>query len=336
MSSAPFLSIIVPVYNVEAYLAECVDSILAQTFPDFEVILVDDGSTDSSAALCDSYAARDGRIRCLHKENGGQTSARQEGFRQACGEYIAFVDSDDWISPDMYLKMCGAAKETDADVICCNYTSVAPGKTIERQEFCAPGLYDKARLTEEIYPQMLLSGSFFHFGVSPSIYSKIFRKTLLEKHFFHVPLGVKLGEDGLVVYPCLLDASSVCFLPDFLYYYRSRQGSLTHTMEPTRLTENHLLFDTFDHLVDLAAYPCMEEQLHYYYVYLCLLTLPPVFREGKEAGRNFRRDFFAECSYPPVRRAFRSVSIRRLDGLHNKAFTYCIRHRLYLPFRLLL
>ena len=92
MSSSPFLSIIIPVYNVEIYLAECLESVLAQTFTDFEVLLIDDGSTDGSSAICDEYACRDSRIRCFHKENGGHMSARQEGFRYSLGEYISFVD----------------------------------------------------------------------------------------------------------------------------------------------------------------------------------------------------------------------------------------------------
>lgn len=336
MSPIPFLSIIIPVYNVEAYLAECLDSILAQTFSDFEILLIDDGSTDNSTAICDEYAGKDVRIRCFHKENGGHTSARQEGFRQAAGEYVAFVDSDDWAAPAMYEKMCGAAKGTDADVICCNYTSVAPNRKIERRDFCAPGLYDRTRLTEEIYPQMLLSGSFFHFGISPSLCNKIFRKSLLEKYIFHVPLSIKLGEDGLITYPCLLNAGSVCFLPDFLYYYRSNDNSLTHTMDHRRLAENRLLFDTYDKLIDLAAHPCMEKQLHYYYVYQCLLTFPPVFRTMQGTGSDFRKLFREECSYPPVRRAFHSTRISDISGLHNKAYAFCIRHRLYRLFHLLL
>lgn len=332
----PYLSVIVPVYNVEAYLAECLDSILAQTFTDFEVVLVDDGSTDGSSVICDKYAGMDQRIRCFHKENGGHMSARQEGFRQSHGAYIGFIDSDDWIAPIMYEKMCGAAKETDADVICCGYTAVAPDQTTTRLDFCAPGLYDKRRLTEEIYPQMLLSGSFFHFGVSPSLCNKIFRRSLLEAYIFQVPLSIKLGEDGLVTYPCLLHADSVRFLSNSLYFYRSIGSSLTHTMDRGRLAENRLLFDAYERLIDLTAYPCMERQLHCYYVYQCLLTFPPVFRAAQDAGEDFRKSFLSECGYPPVKRAFRAVKISDISGLHNKAYTFCIRHRLYRLFRFFL
>lgn len=109
--STPYLSVIVPVYNVENYLAHCLDSILSQTFTDFEVLLIDDGSTDGSRAVCERYAAQDDRIRLFHKENGGLVSARQYGFPFAQGEYVTFVDSDDWIDPAMYQNLCGAAKK---------------------------------------------------------------------------------------------------------------------------------------------------------------------------------------------------------------------------------
>ncbi len=330
----PFLSIIVPVYNVKSYLSECLDSILAQTYTDFEVLLIDDGSSDGSSALCDEYAGRDSRIRCFHKENGGHMSARLEGFQKAAGAYIAFLDSDDWVDPAMYEYMCKAAAEFDADIICCNYTAVTPTKRIARQNFCASGFYDKTQLETGVYPQMLFSGRYFHYGISPSLCNKLFRRTLLEKHIFQVPLTIKLGEDGLTAYPCFLDASSVYFVEESLYYYRSNDDSLTHTMDYGRLAENRLLFDTYDKLVDLTAHPCMEKQLLYYYAYQCLLTFPPVFRAEQNAGTDFKKVFREECSYPPIRRAFRAVRISSVPGIHNKAYVFCIRHKLYGLFRL--
>lgn len=334
--STPFLSIIVPVYNVDPYLTCCLDSILAQTFGDFEVLLIDDGSTDISGAICDNYAKRDSRIRCFHKENGGHMSARQAGFRQSSGKYVTFVDSDDWIDPSMYQTMCAVAKEHDADVICCNYTAVTPKKEIKRLDFCTPGLYDRQQLEKEVYPNMLFSGSFFHYGVSPSLCTKLFRRSLFEKHLFQVPLSLKLGEDGLAVYSCLLEASSVCFLPESFYYYRSSSSSLTHTIDFGRLAENHLLFDTYDKLIDLIVHPCMERQLLYYYAYQCLLTLPPVFHNELKSEHSLKKEFLSECSYPPIQRAFRAVKIRDITGLHNKAYVFCIRHSLYRLFRFFL
>ena len=112
----PKISIIVPVYNVEKYLRKCVDSILNQTFKDFELILVDDGSIDTSGKICDEYNLKDNRIKVIHKENGGLSSARNAGLDIAQGEYIGFVDSDDWIELDMYEELYKICKENDTDV----------------------------------------------------------------------------------------------------------------------------------------------------------------------------------------------------------------------------
>ena len=113
------LSVIVPVYNVERYLKRCVDSLLAQTEENLEIILVDDGSTDRSGALCDEYAQRESRIRVHHKENGGLTSAWKAGMELAQGNYVGFVDSDDWIDKEMYERMLKMAQREDADMVVC-------------------------------------------------------------------------------------------------------------------------------------------------------------------------------------------------------------------------
>lgn len=322
----PFLSIIIPVYNAEDYLEQCLDSILAQTFTDFEVLLIDDGATDTSPAICERYAAKDARFRLFHKENGGHVVARQYIFPYARGTYVTFIDNDDWIDPSMYEKMCGAAKDTGADMVCCGHFAATPEKNIENAEFCAPGFYDKQALETQIYPHMLYHGSFFHFGISPMIWNKLFRRTLLEKHFFQVPPSTKLGEDALPAYSCLLDANSVYFFKECFYYYRSNPASITHHTDPRWFVENHVFFDAFDRVVQ---HPCLERQRSYYYVYLCLLILPAAFRTEQDAGRPFRDAFLAECNYPPIRRSFRAVRIKEITGLHNKFYTLCIRYRLY-------
>ena len=121
---APLLSIIVPVYKVENYLQKCIDSILAQTFTDFELILVEDGSPDGCPALCDAAAAKDARIRVLHQKNGGLSAARNAGLDVARGEWIGFVDSDDYIAPEMYETLYKAVQSTGADLALCDYAAV--------------------------------------------------------------------------------------------------------------------------------------------------------------------------------------------------------------------
>lgn len=124
----PLISIIVPVYNVKNYIEKCLDSICGQTYRNLEVIVVDDGSTDGSGALCDAYARKDNRIRVVHRENGGLSAARNEGLDMATGEYIGFVDSDDWIDPDMYQFLYDLLVTHDADVSVCSHYVESPRK----------------------------------------------------------------------------------------------------------------------------------------------------------------------------------------------------------------
>lgn len=125
------ISIIVPVYNMEKYLRECVDSILAQSYEDIEVILVDDGSKDASLDICREYEEKDSRVRVIHKENGGQGSARNMALDMASGEYVGFIDSDDWIERDMYAYLVGLLEENDADIACCDVLNVYEDGTVE-------------------------------------------------------------------------------------------------------------------------------------------------------------------------------------------------------------
>lgn len=336
MSARPFLSIIIPVYNAEEYLPCCLGSILAQSFTDYEVILIDDGSTDHSAAICDEYAASHASFHCLHQSNSGHTAARQSGVRASHGQYIAFVDSDDWVSPEMYARMCTAAQDTLADIVHCNFTAVMPHK----EKVCGipfpAGLYHKAQLTETVYPNMIYFGTYFVFGVAPNLWNKLFRRDILEKYLFRLPHSIVVGEDGPITYACMLEASSIYFCDEAYYYYRSSAGSLCHQMDTKRLSENHTMFETYGQFIDQAAYPCVQKQLHYFFVYQSLLTFVPVFQTIRQESGNFNQLFIAECDNPYIKKAFRVVPIRDITGLHNKLYAFCVRYRLPRLFRLLL
>lgn len=156
------VSVVIPVYNVEDYLRRCVDSVLAQTLSDLEIILVDDGSPDQSPAICDEYAQADARIRVIHKTNGGLASARNAGMRIAQGEYLFFLDSDDWLEPDGLAKLCDVAGTYRVDFV--RYRAIrtgwpgleenAPCRVEEVREL-SEGLYDEARMIREVYPRLL-------------------------------------------------------------------------------------------------------------------------------------------------------------------------------------
>lgn len=336
MCDHPLLSIIIPVYNTEKYLTRCLDSILAQDFTDYELILVDDGSTDASGAVCDRYAASHSHIRCLHQPNSGHTCARQNGVRASHGEYIAFVDSDDWVDSEMYSRMCGAAKETGADIIHCNFTAVMP----DHSKVCGipfpPGLYHKAQLMDTVYPNMIYFGTYFVFGIAPNLWNKLFRREILLNYLFRLPHDIIVGEDGLITYACMLEAESVYFCGEAYYNYCSNADSVSHHIDVKRLSENHVMFETYREFIDTAAYPSLQKQLHYFCVYQSLLTFLPVFQSLRTEPSRFLPLFLAECDEPYIRESFKAVPLRDIAGLHNKLYAFCVRHRLARLFRLLL
>ena len=224
----PKLSVIVPVYNTEKYLRECIDSILAQTFTDFELILVDDGSTDHSGAICDEYAGKDARIRVIHQENGGITVARKSGVRVAVGEYVTFVDSDDWIDKDMYSTMLNCQNDTMPDVIICGMLMETPQGTVPRKRFLKAGIYDKQRMRKEIYPVMLFDFVHCMPGIAPSFCNKVLKKHLLENVIEEVKDSITYGEDALCTYACLLDAELMQVVDMNLYHYRNHAESVSN------------------------------------------------------------------------------------------------------------
>ena len=200
------LSVIVPVYNVEKYLAECVDSLLNQTLMDMEIILVDDGSKDSSGAICDHYAAENpGKVKCLHIDNGGQGRARNFALPMTQGEYLGFVDSDDWVLPEMYEKLCRRADETGADIVACDFLECFDDGT-ERE---VPGAFQDHPLS-----------------FAGSCCNKVFRASLVKGLRF--PEERLWYEDFYFSAVMLIRAKDTDYLREPLYIYRRGQPSTMH------------------------------------------------------------------------------------------------------------
>lgn len=209
----PLISIIVPVYNVEKYLNQCVDSILAQTYTNLEIILVNDGSKDNCGAICDAYAQRDNRIIVLHKTNGGLSDARNAGINIAKGEYIGFVDSDDWIEPDMYEYLFNAINQSGADISACGLFREYKDKTVK----CARGK-DFVYPSELALERLLENSDFQDYAVT-----KLYNRKLWTKIRF--PIG-KYYEDMLTTYRLFLQSTSIASVSRCLYHYRQRKGSI--------------------------------------------------------------------------------------------------------------
>ena len=224
----PKVSVIVPVYNAEKYLQECVDSILNQTLSDLELILVDDGSTDSSPALCDHYVAQDARVKVIHKPNGRAASARNAGLRTAMGEYVAFVDSDDWISPDMYEKML----QTGADVTLCDYVRFQGEKEFPfTQPNVAAGFYNKSQIREKIYPHLVMDG--IEYPITISNWAMLIKRDIIVKNHLSYREDILISEDAPFGSEVLYCADSFAYLKcERFYYYRMTEGSASKTYKP--------------------------------------------------------------------------------------------------------
>jgi len=226
MSRETLLSVIVPVYNVEDYLVRCVDSILGQTYPHLEVILVNDGSRDGSGAICDTYAARDARVKVIHKENGGLSSARNAGMDAATGEYITFVDSDDWIEADAYAHLLDLIDRYQVERVCGGNYDV-DGETGERTLGLCPER-EEVLTAEEFVGRMFLWQ-----GFDSSACDKIYHRSLLET--FRYPEG-KVCEDVPVTYKIVLGTDRAALSDRPFYNYYHRPGSITQEPEITDRT----------------------------------------------------------------------------------------------------
>ena len=218
------LSVIVPVYNTEKYLRECIDSILAQTFADFELILVDDGSTDLSSAICDEYNLSDSRIRVIHQDNGGVTAARKRGVEVAAGEYISFVDSDDWIEPNMYQDMLMKADAYYADMILCDMVSEKQEERAVIYSSNLVGLFSAEQLNEQIYSNMLFDFSRNAPGLSLNLCNKLIRSDLAKPVFAEFPSEVTYGEDALGSLMCILRSKCIFIMENSPFYHYRQTG----------------------------------------------------------------------------------------------------------------
>lgn len=215
----PLISVIVPVYNVERYISRCVDSILAQTYENLEIILVDDGSTDASGRVCEAYKDRDARVRTIHRCNGGMSAARNAGIQAAEGAYISFVDSDDYIAENLIAYLYHLVSANCAQISVCGYRKIYEdgGDTVKRAE---------ERDVSVCGSEEALSMLLYQKGITASVWGKLFQKDLFASIRF--PEG-RWHEDAAVMYRLLEGAEVIAVGKEIKYDYVQRQGSITHS-----------------------------------------------------------------------------------------------------------
>lgn len=210
----PVISVIVPVYQVEEYLERCVDSILAQSFHNFELILVDDGSPDGSGAICDTYASKDSRVRVIHKENGGLSDARNAGIEIAQGKYLTFIDSDDYVRPDMLKALIEAINKYNTDISVCGLM----GTTGELLPESKCGWQARIETPEQYYTR--------NSSIATSACGKLYRKSCFDN--VRYPKG-KLHEDAFVTYQVLFPCGQIAVMDDAGYACYTNPDSITRS-----------------------------------------------------------------------------------------------------------
>jgi len=280
MEQSALISVIVPIYNVEAYLPRCVDSICAQTYRNLEIILVDDGSPDGSGAICDAYAQKDARVRVIHKENGGLSSARNAGINIAQGEYLAFVDSDDWIEQDSYACLLSALQKYDAKLVCGGRYDV-DGATLEKKVGLCP------QKDECITGEEMAGRIFIWDNCDSSACDKLYHRSLFEN--FRYPEG-RVCEDVPVTYRIVLQAGRVVMCAKPFYNYFHRPGSISNS------SVSEKTFHFSEHTAVIYPYirehyPAIADKARYQRVRSLAYNLLTLDLAGKEARWQFAEQY---------------------------------------------
>ncbi len=292
------ISVIVPVYKVEKYLDRCVDSIVGQTYKNLEIILVDDGSPDSCPSMCDEWAKKDSRIKVIHKQNGGPSDARNAGMKVANGEYIGFVDSDDYISSDMYERLLDSIEKTDSDISCCGAKMVWEDG---RERLLTPDgehILDNLQAVKSIICEDVLK---------QVVWNRLYKTELVSDIMF--PVG-KYHEDVFWNYKAISRAKKVSALSAPCYFYTQREGSIMSAgysekrMDAVSAYEERSDFmaENYPSLLPLARSKQIGCYLHHYQ----LLTLSDyerknellkdLFERAKKADKEWQK-----CTYTPLK-----------------------------------
>lgn len=282
------ISVIVPVYNVEQYLEKCVNSIINQTYKNLEIILVDDGATDSSGIMCDELAESDNRIKVYHKENGGLSDARNYGVERATGDYIGFVDSDDYIDSEMYEKLYEAIKRENVDVAECSLKVIYPGKI---ELFTDEKYYKVLGKTEYLEEYLTIKKVF------GSVWTKLIKSDVAKKLVF--PKG-KLYEDTYYAYDLIKIANSFVLIDSPSYNYLMRENSITNSKFNPRIFDLIKIVEKF-HKMTYENYPGLKEaadcrKMYAYFSVLNSILLEENYRDNEYYSKilsYFKRNYIS-------------------------------------------
>lgn len=321
-------SVIVPIYGVEQYIRQCIDSIINQTYSNIEIILVDDGSKDSCPKICDEYAKKDKRIIVIHKQNGGLVSARKAGAKIATGDYVCCVDGDDYVDLEYIEEINKINCNKQFDIVCCGYHQTMSEKIVDVAVNVEEGRYDKFRLEKEVFPKLIQDsyGEFF----LPTVWAKAIRTELYLKYQMRVSDEISMGEDGACTIPCIVNANSMYVMKKALYYYRFNPASMTKSKKKLEWNGQIKIAHHLMSVLDLAAYDFKNQ--FYRRVEKGFFTVAKSQFNKKESYRNIKKEILEEYDEEIFREAIEKA---KFSGIKMKIFDFIIKRRVIILFNIL-
>lgn len=316
------ISIIIPVYQVEKYICRCIDSVLSQTYSNLEIILIDDGSKDMSGKLCDEYAIKDSRVKVIHQENSGVSVARNKGIDVCTGDYVTFVDSDDYLETFMYEKMIKKAEFYNCDVVMCDCVKDDGIEQIPYSHDIREGFYDYDQLKEEYYPHLLMMEN-IEYPPTISNWVLLFKREMVTN--IRYVEGVRFSEDLLFGAQLLYNAKSFYYMKGKLYYhYWMNNESTSHSFKIDKWID-------YNKLIGEASRVFKEEIFQTQWYYMILFFLYNTYGEiisTQELNYKQKKTYLKKISKSKyVKEMFKNLSIPKLNiSFKQKIITYMYKY----------
>lgn len=279
------VSIVVPVYNADKYLKTCIESLINQSYRNIEIIIIDDGSTDKSLSICEDYVKRDSRIKLIHQDNRGLVYSRKVGLNNIVGDYVTFLDSDDYIELDTVEKIINNIDLSFPDVVAYGLLEDYENKTIHQKNIFMERLYKKEEIDTFILPHMISQDTFFGFGILPNLVCKWIKVSFLKNSRWSVSDIVSVGEDADFSYQFIAQADSIQIIDSYPYHYCKRKDSMMWQKLPEEAIEA-LYNDLKKAFISIGNYDVFEKQLSEYITFIKLLKNPQMVSSLKKRFEN--------------------------------------------------
>lgn len=306
------VSVIVPIYNVEKYLNRCIDSIVCQTYKDLQIILVNDGSPDNSKAIMEDYSKKDCRIKCIYKSNGGLSSARNAGIDVATGEYILFVDSDDWLETNAISELVGVVESSNYDMVMFDYSRCNGEAKINISKELREGFFSKEDIEKEIYSQLIMKDT-LDYGPILSAWSILYRYDFISQNNLKFDEEIKWSEDNLFNSIAMYNCSSFYYMKNsFFYNYFYNDNSITTTFKKDSLGVYILMNEKLEKYFGQKDGYNFTEQLNFHQVYYALNYFAQI-RSSSLNNKEKRMYNNQVYEKQKIKKAFRKLKINKLD-----------------------